>query len=137
MASFLQSANGSSYNFMQRKYLHASPTLRASLDEEESIVEKSVKSLKERKIAVSKATVTGDIDDAKHMQHGMQEAVKKPSIWERVKAEVLHYYNGFRLLAIDIKVASRLLWKSLNGTSLTRRERKQVFTIKICLFLSI
>ena len=39
---------------------------------------------------------------------------------------VLHSYHGFRLLALDTRVAARLLWKTMKGNSLTRREQKQV-----------
>lgn len=44
----------------------------------------------------------------------------------RIKAEIVHYYHGFRLLFIDIRVAVRLIWQVLNGRSLVRRERQQV-----------
>ncbi|XP_065316673.1 mitochondrial proton/calcium exchanger protein-like isoform X1 [Gordionus sp. m RMFG-2023] len=46
-------------------------------------------------------------------------------MWEKVKHEILHYYHGFRLLGLEIKVSSGLLWQVLNGHTLTRRERKQ------------
>jgi len=49
---------------------------------------------------------------------------KKP-LKERIMEEVKHYYNGFRLLYLDVKIAARLLWQVMNGKSLTRRERKQ------------
>ena len=52
-------------------------------------------------------------------------AVAKPSLARRAWDAVVHSYNGFRLLALDIRVAVRLLRKTLRGDSLTRRERKQ------------
>jgi LETM1-like protein. len=54
--------------------------------------------------------------------------VKKP-LTERIMDEVRHYYNGFRLLFLDSRIAVRLLWQVLNGNALTRRERKQVYII--------
>lgn len=51
---------------------------------------------------------------------------KKKTLWARFKAEMVHYYHGFRLLFIDIRVAVRLIWHVLNGQPLMRRERKQV-----------
>ena len=51
---------------------------------------------------------------------------KKPTIMERIKHELTHYYNGFRLLYLDMKIAARLLWQVMNGKALSRRERKQV-----------
>ncbi|XP_065087181.1 mitochondrial proton/calcium exchanger protein isoform X2 [Ochlerotatus camptorhynchus] len=48
----------------------------------------------------------------------------KKTLKQRIWAEVLHYYHGFRLLFIDINVCRRLLWRVLNGTTLTRREHR-------------
>lgn len=50
----------------------------------------------------------------------------KKSLKERIIAEVKHYYHGFRLLVVDVRVCIRLLWRVLNGKTLTRRERRQV-----------
>lgn len=50
--------------------------------------------------------------------------VVKKSIPQRVWAELVHYYHGFRLLFIDIGICRRYLWKLLNGKSLTRRENR-------------
>lgn len=49
--------------------------------------------------------------------------VKKP-LKERIWHEVLHYYHGFRLLFIDINISRKLLWRVLNGKSLSRREHR-------------
>lgn len=50
-------------------------------------------------------------------------AVKK-SLKQRIWDEVVHYYHGFRLLGIDVRISCKLLWKTLNGGKLTRRENK-------------
>lgn len=50
----------------------------------------------------------------------------KPSLAQRAWDAVLHSYHGFRLLALDARVSARLLWKTMKGNSLTRREQKQV-----------
>ena len=52
---------------------------------------------------------------------------EKLPLTERIKKEIMHYYHGFRLLYLDSKVAAKLLWQVLNGKTLTRRERRQVF----------
>jgi LETM1 and EF-hand domain-containing protein 1 len=49
----------------------------------------------------------------------------KPSLASRVKEVVLHYFHGFRLLVLDVRVAFRLLLKTTQGHTLTRRESKQ------------
>jgi LETM1 and EF-hand domain-containing protein 1 len=59
-------------------------------------------------------------------------AAEKPPLLTRIKKkvvdEVVHYYHGFRLLFIDINVSRKLVWRVLNGKSLTRREHRLVIT---------
>lgn len=50
--------------------------------------------------------------------------VVKKSIPQRIWAELVHYYHGFRLLFIDIGICRKYLWKLLKGQSLTRREHR-------------
>jgi LETM1 and EF-hand domain-containing protein 1 len=51
--------------------------------------------------------------------------------------ELKHYYNGFKLLFIETKIAFRLLRQVLNGHTLTRRERRQVFNKNLSFFSNI
>jgi len=51
--------------------------------------------------------------------------VRKP-LSKRVVEELQHYYNGFRLLAVDTNIASSMVWQLLHGHSLTRRERRRL-----------
>lgn len=53
-----------------------------------------------------------------------ETAVVKKTLLQRIWAELVHYYHGFRLLFIDINVSRKLLWKILNGGSLSRREHR-------------
>lgn len=48
------------------------------------------------------------------------------SMWSSVAAELRHYWVGTKLLGTEIKIASRLGVKVLRGSTLTRRERKQL-----------
>ncbi|XP_046563760.1 mitochondrial proton/calcium exchanger protein-like [Haliotis rubra] len=89
---------------------------------EESKVEKTVKALKEE------AT-----DVAKKPEEETVVMVKK-SLWQRFVAECKHYYHGFRLLFIDIKIAARMVWTILNGSSLSRREHRQLVRTTADLF---
>lgn len=59
-----------------------------------------------------------------------QVDVVRPTLWQRIVKELKHYYDGFKLLGFETKIAFGLLKKVLNGHTLTRRERKQV----ICRF---
>lgn len=54
------------------------------------------------------------------------ETPPKRSILKKIRDEVVHYYHGFRLLFIDIRIASRLAYKLLNGDDLSRREYRQL-----------
>ena len=59
---------------------------------------------------------------------------EKKSIGQRIVAELKHYYHGFRLLSIDVRLCSRYVWHILNGGSLTRRERRKVNAILYYIF---
>ncbi|GMT10486.1 hypothetical protein PFISCL1PPCAC_1783 [Pristionchus fissidentatus] len=50
----------------------------------------------------------------------------KPSLKQRVMHELKHYYHGFRLLALEVRLSSKYLWRIMRGQSLTRRERQQM-----------
>ena len=52
--------------------------------------------------------------------------VAKKSLWVRIKDECKHYYSGFRLLFLDVKVSSKIVWKITRGKTLTRRESRQL-----------
>ncbi|XP_077456136.1 LETM1 domain-containing protein LETM2, mitochondrial [Stigmatopora argus] len=55
-----------------------------------------------------------------------ERAVVKKALYLRIVDELKHYYNGFRLLGIDTKVAGRMVWTLLHGQILTRRERRRL-----------
>jgi hypothetical protein len=55
-----------------------------------------------------------------------ETAVKKFTIWEKIKHEASHYWHGSKLLAAETSISSRLLLKTLKGKPLTRREYRQV-----------
>ena len=46
--------------------------------------------------------------------------------WDHFKDEMSHYWMGTKLLWVEVKIASRLLFKTLRGEQLTRRERRQM-----------
>ena len=50
----------------------------------------------------------------------------KKTLWQRFVDECKHYYSGFKLLYLDVRVSSKIAWKILNGHKLTRRESKQL-----------
>lgn len=99
---------------------HSSPTLR-----DDSVVEKSLKSLKDK---------NKKLEEGGPVYSPRVEVAEKKSLGQRVLDELKHYYHGFRLLWIDTKIAARMLWRILNGHSLTRRERRQFLRICADLF---
>lgn len=57
-----------------------------------------------------------------------KKEIKKKSIKERVMDELRHYYHGFRLFFLEIRISSKLLIRVLKGDSLTRREHRLLVT---------
>ncbi|XP_008334377.1 LETM1 domain-containing protein LETM2, mitochondrial-like isoform X2 [Cynoglossus semilaevis] len=55
-----------------------------------------------------------------------EKAVVKKTLYQKAVDELKHYYNGFRLLGIDVKIAGRMVWRLLHGQVLTRRERRRL-----------
>lgn len=51
---------------------------------------------------------------------------EKRSLGKKIVDEIKHYYHGFRLLFIDLRVSSRYVRKILNGEQLSRRENQQL-----------
>lgn len=66
-----------------------------------------------------------------------ERAIVKKSLYQRVVDELKHYYNGFRLLGIDIKIAGRMVWRLLHGQVLTRRERRRVRLFVDCFWFHL
>lgn len=104
-------------NVSSRTY-HTSSILFNEPGKPSSRVEETVQALKEAK------------EESEQQQQAATTAVaKKPAkktIKQRIIDECLHYYHGFRLLFIDINVSRKLVWRILQGKSLTRREHKLV-----------
>lgn len=50
-------------------------------------------------------------------------------VWNKVKHEAQHYWQGSKLLAKEVRISARLQRKILQGETLTRRERRQVCSI--------
>ena len=61
-----------------------------------------------------------------------QQAPLATRVWKKVKHEAQHYWHGSKLLVREVRISARLQWKLLHGESLTRRERRQVSTFRLC-----
>jgi LETM1 and EF-hand domain-containing protein 1 len=51
---------------------------------------------------------------------------KKLTLWEKVKKEAHHYWDGTKLLAAEVKISWRLALKMAGGYELSRRENRQL-----------
>lgn len=80
--------------------------------------ERSLSELAAEKAAADKA------DEKKVAEKKKEE--KKLTIWQKVKKEVAHYWDGTKLLATEVRISSKLALKMAAGYELTRRENRQV-----------
>jgi LETM1 and EF-hand domain-containing protein 1 len=56
-----------------------------------------------------------------------EEEKRKLTVWQKVKKEVQHYWDGTKLLATEVRISSKLALKMAAGYELTRRENRQVW----------
>ncbi|NXJ76211.1 LETM1 protein, partial [Trogon melanurus] len=106
--------------YLPVRWWHSSHPLR-----DDSIVEKSLKSLKDK---------NKKLEEGGPVYSPSEVEVVKKSLGQRIVDELKHYYHGFRLLWIDTKIAARMLWRILHGNTLSRRERRQFLRICADLF---
>ena len=95
-------------------------------EEEKSKVEEAVEAMKRKKEKLKEKAFQMECSPEEVEPMVAVAATPKKTIWERVKHEAVHYYNGFKLLYLEIKIAARMLWQVMNGKMLSRRERRQV-----------
>ena len=111
------------------------PEIKENNDlEDESIVSKAAKLMREQKesnppLPSSSTSSSSAAEDAVVVakgEKGQKEIeVKKKSLWIRFKEEAIHYWSGLKLLAYEVKISSKLLWKISRGVPLIRREERQ------------
>ncbi|KAI4171511.1 MAG: hypothetical protein LQ343_004249 [Gyalolechia ehrenbergii] len=54
------------------------------------------------------------------------EAKKKLTIMQKIKKEILHYWDGTKLLATEVKISTKLALRMAAGYELSRRENRQL-----------
>ena len=74
-------------------------------------------------LAATKAVETKE-DKAKVAKAEKEQ--KQLTVWQKVKKEATHYWDGTKLLATEVKISSRLALKMAAGYELTRRETRQL-----------
>ncbi|KOC68270.1 LETM1 and EF-hand domain-containing protein anon-60Da, mitochondrial [Habropoda laboriosa] len=110
--------NNSNLSYVQFRTFYVTPTWKKS-QESSSKVEDTVKNIKEQNQIKEKTQ--GTVVQSATVPKAL---IEKPSIWHRVKAEIIHYYHGFRLLGLDMKISAKLVWRILQGKELSRREHR-------------
>ncbi|RPA88281.1 LETM1-domain-containing protein [Ascobolus immersus RN42] len=64
--------------------------------------------------------------EATELAEKKKEAERKKTLWEKVKHELQHYWDGTKLLGAEIKISTRLALKMAAGYELSRREHRQL-----------
>ena len=54
--------------------------------------------------------------------------------WEHIKKEARHYYLGSKLLLKEVRIASNIVTRLLEGHGMTRRERMQLIRTTMDVF---
>ncbi len=86
---------------------------------------KAVEAQSLTELAAEKAAVAADKDGQKDVEKKEKEQ-KKLTMWQKVKREAAHYWDGTKLLATEMKISSKLALRMAAGYELTRREHRQV-----------
>jgi LETM1 and EF-hand domain-containing protein 1 len=55
-----------------------------------------------------------------------EDEKKKLTLGQKIKKELLHYWDGTKLLVAEVRISSKLALKMAAGYELTRRERRQL-----------
>lgn len=110
--------NNKNITCLQIRTFYVTPSWNGQ--EPSSKIEETVKNIKEEKELKNKMV------DSVAKDEQAKKAVAKVTIWQKIKGEILHYYHGFRLLGLDMKVSAKLIWRILHGKELSRREHRLV-----------
>ncbi|KAK9293472.1 hypothetical protein QLX08_011594 [Tetragonisca angustula] len=116
-STITENCNNSNLPYVQCRTFFITPTWHGQ--ESSSKVEDTIKNIKEQKELKTKAQ-----DSVVQSASKAVEKAEKLSIWQKVKGEIIHYYHGFRLLGLDMKISAKLIWRILKGKELSRREHR-------------
>ncbi|VDN50941.1 unnamed protein product [Dracunculus medinensis] len=109
----------SSRNLLRERKFQAFDMIRYA-STEKTKVEKTLEMLKD-----DLKQEQSEKDRSKERDLNKTIAIKVP-LTKRIMNELKHYYHGFRLLALEVRLSSRYLWRVARGHSLMRRERQQL-----------
>jgi len=119
------------------RFLHTTPLLEKKSS---SKVEETVIRLKERldedvaeqsklediEKKISSVLEAEDLAVKVNVEQQKKVSPDQRTVWDKVVAEAKHYYSGFKLLFLDVKVSSKIIWRIAQGKTLSRRENRQL-----------
>ncbi|KAK6513727.1 hypothetical protein TWF506_008166 [Arthrobotrys conoides] len=74
----------------------------------------------------SKAEGVSAKNEKKDAEKDKKKEGEKLTLWQKVKKEANHYWDGTKLLGTEIKISTRLVVKMAAGYELSRREHRQL-----------
>ncbi|XP_050481237.1 mitochondrial proton/calcium exchanger protein [Bombus huntii] len=116
-STITENCNSNNLSYVQSRSFYITPTWYGQ--ESSSKVEDTVRNIKEQKEIKNNAQESIVQSGSKSV-----EKVEKLTVWQKVKGEIIHYYHGFRLLGLDMKISAKLIWRILKGNELSRREHR-------------
>lgn len=108
-------SSASTNRIIQRRCMHKSVIVRKNTNKNINQADDLIKSIEEKQLLEKQKKK--DLQQNKH---------KKTTLWQKIKTEAVHYWHGTKLLGLEVRISSRLIYKLLQGTTLTRRENRQV-----------
>ena len=111
----------SPYSYNANRYFRLGHSL---YEQPSSKVEATVQNMKNKQKEKVEEIIKEAAGDNKLVEAQPKPLAVKKSLRTRIWEEIVHYYHGFRLLFIDINICRKLLWRVLNGKTLSRRENK-------------
>lgn len=84
------------------------------------------KAMEDRSLAELAANQAASTQVEENELTGTKKDQKKLSLAQKVKREMLHYWDGTKLLATEVKISAKLAFKMAAGYELSRRENRQL-----------
>ena len=72
----------------------------------------------------AKKAATPQVEEGKSIESKKEE--KKLTLLQKIKKEAVHYWDGTKLLATEVRISSKLALKMAAGYELSRRENRQL-----------
>lgn len=92
----------------------------------QSTQQKPTQSEESKKLDRKKEEVIGTSSSFSEPKPPVAAEEPKKTLWEKVKHEAQHYWDGTKLLGYELKVSTKLVAKMFAGHELTRRENRQL-----------